>query len=206
MLRLGALGSPRNQALCMIGSMRSSGIMSVIMAATLVGCSTAKQDAKAPQPDVTIEAIPPERLTLADVESAHVQAWRKIPKRLDSRVAIPLAASDLLEFRDWVAKADVLDGDQKGMFIGSENGVLHTSQGEFEFFVGSEKIATRTYRATIRPFGLPEGRSELNLRWSREDGRALMKALRRKLHDNAGLAKPASLFFFTGRHPWWHFK
>ena len=83
----------------------------------------------------------------------------------------------------------------------AECGVVHTSLAEFAFDVGAEKVGTRTYRASLRPFGLPEGISDIHLRWFREDGRALMAILQRQLDNNSEFANPATQFLFHRASP-----
>ncbi len=170
----------------------------------LLGCRAAPQEATPQRQAASNHSAVPGQLTFADVRSGHVEEWRSTPGTLGSRFAVPLSPSDIREFRDLVKRATVLAGASQRSFISGRLGVLHTAVGEFGFCVGKEKIGSRTYRASLRPFGPPDGRDEVHLRWSRKDGRELMAALTRMLDANAGQAKPVSYVFFTGHLPWWH--
>lgn len=172
----------------MIGSARCAAV--TMLAATFgsQGCSgTAHvEPGLAPRPEL------PRKLGFEDLRSALVDTWRPMGAAgAPGRWTVPLSGGDLAELRVLLAKARRLDASPQGMFLTSRQGVLHTKLGDYEFVVGEEKIATGTYRASCWPVGAPDGREEVHLQWSEQDGRQVMVALRRLLVANAAEATRA---------------
>jgi hypothetical protein len=129
------------------------------------------------------------QLGFGDLRSALFDDWRPTgAAAIRLRWTVPLSVADLAELRALVESGCRLDAPPAGMFITAEQGVLHTVRGDYELVVGDEKVAARTYRASCRPVGAPEGREEVHLRWSQDAGEQLMAALRSKLVANAAQA------------------
>lgn len=70
------------------------------------------------------------------------------------------------------------------------SGVVHTKRGVFSFWFASDKLAARTYHATLTPLDSEAGRVRTVLLWDREAGERLVRELESLLEVHAAKAIP----------------